>query len=175
MDTIILSSIAVIVVGLVVMLLVYSAKGRRKYLEFVAAAKAVVRVSDVKDIDAVVQGFDEIENKYGFHFVSALKSLDSTWSDVGIQRRHFENIIDALALSQEALRVATDDEWRGCVEEARRQLVGQIVIARQLLNQQAILGTVARIDNITGGLLSDMRQTRDRAVRGGTVGMHMKK
>ncbi len=175
MDTIILSSIAVIVTGLVVMSLMYSAKDRHKYHEFVAAAKAVVRVSSVDDIDMVIQRFDEIENKYGFHFVSALKSLNSTWLDIGISRWHFENIIDALTLSQEALRAATNDGWRRSVEEARRQLVGQIVIARQLLNQQATLGTAARIDNITEGLVSDMRRTRDRVVRGGTSGVSMVK
>ena len=156
MGIIVPSLIVVVMGGLAAAFLVCSAKGRRKYQEFLVATKAIIRVSSVEDIDAALQGFEAMEEKHGFHFVSALKSLDSTWIDVGMPHRLFEDILAALILSQEALRVANDTESRKTVEEARRQLVIQIVLARQSVNQQAVLGLTARIGNITDQMLAHM-------------------
>ena len=169
MGIIVLSVIVGGMIGSAVALLMYSAKTRREYREFLVAAKAIVRVSNVEDIDTVVQRFEEIELKYGFHFISALKSLDSTWTDVGMPRRHFENILAALVLSQEALRAANDSGAREGIGEARRQLVSQIVIARQLVSQQAVLGSAVRIDNITEGMLSGMHRIKEHFADKGAV------
>lgn len=145
MKTIVLSLLTVLVGGAIIAWHRVRTKTRLQYQDFVKVVEAVISISKVEDIAPAFKDFDRFETTHSFCFTSALMSLESTWDELGIKRRDFDEILMAITEVQDMLDKAKNDAAKNRVREISEDLVKQIIAARHFRQQQVVLGSAARV------------------------------